>query len=319
MKPKIGIIGYGNIGQEVEKQVLKKDWVVSAIARTSGIYNSKREKIDELENWREHFKKVDITVLCIPTLDDGTIAYYYIDKLLENGIPVVTSEKGAWGNYGPELKPWKAKIGHSAVVGGGTRIIHWIKERLSPETKQIHLIINGTLNDILDGVSRGRTIDEMIDEVKKLGYAEPGAKEVLEVINTEAGRDVPMKTAALINLCDLGEIRAKDIEVQNLDEKYKDRLEREAVFRRYIVSFTKKENEEDVIGGFHFKINDWYVSGGFKNRTQNPLFLQLVPPGVNNAALIYGPEGSYINTGPGAGPEATVRGSIMWDIENLLK
>jgi len=32
-----------------------------------------------------------------------------------------------------------------------------------------------------------------------------------------------------------------------------------------------------------------------------PCFSKLVPPGVNNAALIYGLEVTYILTGPGAG------------------
>lgn len=319
MKAKIGIIGYGNIGKEVEKRVLQRGWVVPVIARTSGIYNSQKEKIDELSNWLKYFKKVDIAVLCIPTHDDGTIAYNYIKSLVENGIPVVTSEKGAWGNYGPELKHWEDKIGSSAVIGGGTKIAYWVKERLSLETEGVLLVINGTLNFTFEELSKGKPIEEVVGQAKELGYTEPGAKTPLEVINTEAGKDVLMKISALINLCGLGEIRAREIKVKNIDEKDLKRLKIEATFRRYIVSITREENEEDIIGGFNFKINDWCISGGFRDRTHNPLFLQLVPPGVNNAALIYGPEGIYILIGPGAGAIATVLGGIMPDIENFLK
>ena len=322
MKIKIGLIGYGKIGKEVGKRALQRGWTVPVIVEISGVYNSSmKQKIAEPSGWLDCFQKenVDIAVLCIPTLDEGTTAYNYIKNLVEKGIPIVSSEKGAIGNYFPELKPWMDKIGYSATVGGGTRLLHWLKERVTPNTKEIHLIINGTLNYIFDGLSRGRVLDEVVEETKKLGYAEPGAQEPIEVINTEAVKDIPMKTSALINICGLGEIRAREIKVQNITEKDLGNLVREATFRRYIISITRGENKEDVIGGFKFKINNWYVSGGFKNRIHNPLFLQLIPPGVNNAALIYGPNGTYILTGPGAGATPTVLGGIMPDIENLLK
>ncbi|MEM2994426.1 MAG: hypothetical protein QXI91_00200 [Candidatus Bathyarchaeia archaeon] len=318
---KVGLIGYGRIGREVEKRVLEKGWEISVVARSSGIYNSRKEKIGELSNWLRHFKDVDAAVLCIPTFDDGATAYNYIKTLVENGIPTVTTEKGAMGNYFPELKDWvaKGKIGFSAVVGGGTRLLHWVKWRLSQRTAAVLLIINGTLNYIFDGLARGRPLEEVVEEAKILGYAEPGAQTPLEVINTEACRDVPMKIAAVINICGFGEVRAKEIQVKGISEKDEKRLVREAAFRRYIVSITKEEDEEDIIGGFRFKLDGWYVSGGFKNRNHNPLFLQLVPPGVNNAALIYGDDGTYILTGPGAGAQATVLGAVMRDLENLLK
>jgi len=321
MKVKVGLIGCGTIGKEVEKRVLQRGWIVPVIARTSGIYDSEGKKIDVLSNWLEHFKEVDIVVLCIPTNDDGVAAYYYIKNLVEKGIPVVTSEKGALGNYFPELKSQiaKGKIGYSAVVGGGTRLLHWAKERISSDTMEIHLVINASLNFTFDGLSWEKTLEEVVEEAKKLRYVEPGAQEPIEIINAEAGKDVPLKTAAFINLCGLGEIRAREIEVQNISEKDLRKLIKEAAFRRYIVSITRKEEEEDIIRGFKFKINDWYVSAGFKYWALNPLFSQLIPSGANNAALIYGPDGIYVLTGPGAGPTPTVLGGIMWDLENILE
>ncbi|MBU1876740.1 hypothetical protein KKA72_00065 [Patescibacteria group bacterium] len=322
MKKKIALIGYGQIGRGVEKRAHEKGWTIPIILRTSGVYNFRQEKIAESANWLGYFsrKEIDVAVICISTLDDGTIAYYYINRLLENGISVVTSEKGAWGNYGPELKPYINRIGYSAVVGGGTRMLPWIRNRISSNTETMHFVLNGTLNHIFDGLSRGKTLNEVIIEVQKLGYAEPGAKKPLDIINVEAGKDVPLKVASLINICGLGEIRAKEIKVHNIDEKNLRRLIREASLRRYIVSITKEEDEEeDIIGGFRFKTNDWYVSGGFKNRNHNPLFLQLVPPGVNNASLIHGIDGTYILTGPGAGVTPTVLGGIMKDVESFLK
>ncbi len=318
---KIGIIGHGRIGSELSKRGLERSWDI-IITQPSGIYLKTPEKeilIDKPSHWLAHFLKVDIAALCIPTLDDGKIAFEYIKTLVEKGIPVVTSEKGALGNYFPELKTEIGKIGYSATVGGGTRLLHWLKERLSPGTKEVHLVINGTLNYIFDGLSRGRTLNEVVEEAKKLGYAEPGAQEALEVINTEACKDIPMKVSVLLNVCGFGEIRARDIKTQIVAEADLKKLVREAAFRRYIVSITREENEEDVVGGFKFQLDRWWVSGGFKNKTQNPLFLRLVPSGVNNAALVYGEDGTYMLAGPGAGANPTVTGSVMRDIEDLLR
>ncbi len=318
---KVGIIGNGRIGQETMKRVLQRGWKVPVIVDIDGVYNSSKEKIAKPSDWLDCFKGMDIAVLSIPTLDDGRIAYEYIKALVEIGIPVVTSEKGALGNYFPELKPLidKNKIGYSATVGGGTRLLHWLRERLSPGVKEIHLIINGTLNYIFDELSKGRALDVIIEETKRLGYAEPLAQEPLEVINTEACRDIPMKISVLLNICGFGEIRARDINVQPLTEVDLKKLIKEAASRRFIVSIVKEEEVEDRVGGFELKCDKWYVSGGFKNRNRNPLFSQLIPPGVNNAALVYGVAGTYILTGPGAGATPTVMGSIIKDIEDLLK
>ncbi len=318
---KVGIIGNGRIGQETIKRVLQKGWKAPVIVDIDGVYNSSKEKIAKPSDWLDCFKGMDIAVLSIPTLDDGRIAYEYIKALVEIGIPVVTSEKGALGNYFPELKPLidKNKIGYSATVGGGTRLLHWLKERLSPGAKEVHLVINGTLNYVFDGLSGGRALDKVVEEAKKLGYTEPGAQKALEVINAEACRDVPMKVSVLLNICGFGEIRARNINAQMVAEADLKKLVREATFRRYIVSITREENKEDMVGGFKFPLNEWWVSAGFKNRTQNSLFLQLVPLGVNNAALIYGIDGAYTLTGPGAGTAPTVMGSIIKDIEDLIK
>lgn len=315
---KVGIVGMGRIGTEISERIAQNGWEL-LIARTSGIYTFGKKKIAELSDWPKYFKDLDIICICIPTLDDGRIAYRYIHGLLENNKLVVTCEKGALGNYFPELKHWIDRIGYSATVGGGTRILPWLKERLTSGTKEVHLIINGTLNFIFDGLSRGRTLDEMTIEAKMLGYAEPGAKNPSELINAEAEKDIPNKVSVLLNTCGFGEIQAKDINVKSVTENDLKRLVREAAFRRYIISITKEgANEEDVIGGFKLFLNSWHISAGFKNRSHNPLFLQLVPPGVNNTILISGSDGTYILTGPGAGVIPTV-GSMMTDIDLLTK
>ncbi|MCK4428871.1 MAG: hypothetical protein KAU95_00740, partial [Candidatus Aenigmarchaeota archaeon] len=255
----------------------------------------------------------------IPTLDDGKTAFDYMSNLLEKGIPVVTCEKGSLSNYFPELKKWKDNIGYSATVGGGTRMLKYLEERISHETKEIHAVVNGTLNFVLDGVSRNRSFGEVIEEAKKLGYTEPGVENPLDIINKESTEDIPMKTSILFNIYSdiLGfgeQVKAKDIEINKIGESELKKLIKEANRRRYIISITKEDNDEDVIGGFKYKKGDLFISGGFKDISENPLFSELVPGGVNNSILIcegeYNQYGKYKLTGPGAGAGPTVSAMI---------
>ena len=269
---KIGIVGLGLIGSEVQRQAVLGGWKILGLARRSGIYTSQGKQATELSEWTRFFSTADAMALCISTVDTGEAAFRYIDHFTSQGIPVVTCEKGALGNFFPELQSRLKLIGYSATVGGGTRIIHWAKDRITSSTQEIHLVINGTLNFIFDGLSRGRALDEMVREAATLQYVEPNAFSPLDILNTEANRDIPMKIAVFLNLCGIAKIRARSISATPLSEQDMKRLVREARIRRYVVSLTREEfDEEDRIGGFLLAVDGWHISAGFKDITQNPL------------------------------------------------
>lgn len=318
---KLGIIGCGRIGSAVLERVLEEGWEIIAIARTSGIYALEGRKIDELNNWLEHFKKADIVCLCIDTSDKGETAYGYIKPLIEEGNSVVTCEKGALGNFFPELEPWLDKIGYRATVGGKTAMAYELRQKITTKTRQIFAVLNATLNYNFDGMGKGRLPEETTEESKGLGYAEPGAGGPLEVFNKEVTLDCPMKIATLFN-AGLGNrfapfIRARDLPVKPIDQDDLQRLIQEAHNRRYIVSISREDIKEDVIAGFKYTIGDWIISAGFKKKDESLLFRWLNPTGVDNALVIdEGREGKIGLIGPGAGPIPT-RSSIMRDIEDF--
>ncbi len=323
----VGIIGKGNIGSELYKRTLSKKWKVEWIMGSKGFFKGlSNDKIGETEDYPSRVKGLDLVFLAIPTLDNGKTAFNYIQTSLDAGVPIVTCEKGALSNYYSKLEEAirDGKIGYSATVGGGSRLLRYLEERVGPQVEEIHAVVNGTLNYIFDGLSRGRSLGEVVEEAKKLGYAEPRAENLLEVINEEATGDVPMKTSILFNSCNLVSERmaARDIQVQRIEMNQLKKLEREASSRRYIVSITRdSNNEEDVIWGFKYSIGDWYISAGFKHIGSNSLFRELVPSGVNNAVLIsegeFGRDGSYVLTGPGAGAAPTSL-SMLIDAEKIL-
>lgn len=328
MKPNVAIIGTGNIGSEIYRRVRDKDWNVSFVLNTNGMYKdiTKQERIGNSEDYKTRLDSVNLGFLTIDTSDNGEIAFGFIKDFLDRNIPIVTSEKGAMSNYFSELEEAvnSGQIGYSATAGGGSRLLGYLKERVNSNVEEIHAVVNGTLNYIFTGLSEGRSLGEVVEETKRLGYAEPGAGNPIDVINKEAVEDVPMKASILFNICNLTRerMKARDVEVYKISSSELRKLIKEAVNRRYIVSITKESNqEEDVIWGFKHQIGEWYISAGFKRLLDNPLFKKLVPNGIDNAVLIsigeYGRDGSYVISGPGAGSKPTTASMIV-DAEKIL-
>ncbi len=324
----VGIVGKGNIGSELYAKVSSRGWNVKWVMGSQGFFQDSqgKQKVGEVKDYDSQVKSLDAVFLAIPTLDTGETALHYMQSTLRAEVPVITCEKGALSNYYSELEEAvrSHRIGYSATVGGGSRLLGYVRERMGPQVQEIHAVVNGTLNYIFEGLSKGRSLGEVVEETKKLGYAEPGAKHPLEVINKEATGDVPMKASILFNVCNLTpkRMRAMDVEVQNIELSQLKRLVKEAANRRYIVSIMRESNgEENVIWGFKHKIEDWYISGGFKHIEDNPLFRELLPSGVNNAILTsegdFGKDGSYVLMGPGAGASPTAL-SMVIDAERIL-
>jgi len=168
----------------------------------------------------------------------------------------------------------------------------------------MHAIVNETLNYVFDEIAKGTSFDQAIEQAKKLGYAEPGANNPIEILNQEATGDVPMKAVILCNIAGFSPIRAKDIETQEINEQQLQQIIKEN--RRYIVSITKEKQEH--IGGFTHQIEDYILSAGFRIPPK-----QLILSGVDNALLI----NDKFVTGPGAGPDPTTE-AMLKDAEELI-
>ncbi len=265
--------------------------------------------------------------LAISTLDRGQAARDYILKCVEYGIPVITCEKGALAYHAEVLKPHLSKIGFSATVGGGTRMLKYVVDRhLVGKKVEIHAVINGTLNFIFDELRHsGRSIGEVCNEVFKSGYAEPGANDSLSLINGEL-KDVRMKTCDFFNTVlaterlitpdEFGLLKLTDDDLENLSEEGGD--------YRLVVSFSNHKSVKDHprFGrqfGLH-SVDGWHITGSFRQITQASQLLSWLPGGVGNAVHIIegelGSGGKYTLSGPGAGHEPTTS-AMLADFEEL--
>lgn len=309
----VGIIGGGRIGSRLFERLKESGEVgVAFVLKEDGVYKDLEKRVDPLSKWKDYLFDVGMVFLAIPTLDDGETAYSYIKTCLDRQVKVVTCEKGALSKNFHELRHELGKrVGFTATVGGGTEMLPWIKNRVwtRPFTG-VHMVLNGTLNYMFDELSKGRDLDEVGEEVRRLGYAEPGEEHPLAIMGKEI-RDTAMKTAIVCNNSAFGHTRQDMFEMQKTDIDI-NRLLDEAGKRRYIVSISMHPGEKDVIGGFRHSIpqpggRSLHISAGFKNVEANPLYSHLVVPGATNAVVFdEGENGVYVLSGPGAGVDPTV-------------
>ncbi len=315
---KVGIIGAGGIAKHLAARLESQ-----GITVCFSIGRNQTEQFSELLE----AEKPHAVFLTISTLDKGEAALDYILACIKAGILVITCEKGALAYHAKALKPYLDKIGFSATVGGGTRMLKYVTERhLTDKQVEISAVVNGTLNFLFDEIRRGgRSLGEACKEACKLGYAEPGATDPLSLINGEL-KDVRMKTCVFFNTVLASNRLVTPDEFGLLEQTASDleQLSEDGGDYRLVVSFSnhKQTKEHPRFGkqfGLHF-IDGWHITGSFRQITQASQLSLWLPAGVGNAVYItegeLGSGGKYILSGPGAGHEPTTS-AMLADFEEL--
>ena len=329
-----GLIGQGNIGREIMRQLgqshiaerlglkTEPDIIVEAkgIIRPDGSIDSTTSFTD--------LALPDVLFLAIPSGGDGTLAYRYIATILEKGKLAVTAEKAALSHFFRELQTASdnfTRFGITASVGGGTRLLR-VAEQYNIDQANItemHAVLNGTMTAILSEVAptsgAGIRLEEAVSHAVQAGYAEPGTDSPQAVLRGEAEGDIPKKMSIIYNFLGLGQtvLSSDDLAFSLSDEDINLAIQASTP-HRFIVSFYPARNApKDVprYGGFEVEIDDWKLIAGFRALDSNPLFASFAPLTAAGNGLVVGlgPElhdGVYAVTGPGAGVEPTVNAMI---------
>ncbi len=321
-KMKVAIIGMGGIGKALLERVKEQGYEVTVCITRSNFVVANEQTEYSFTGTRSFFAsyphlRPDVVCIAIPTLDTGEIASTYIQECLEDGIHVVTCEKGSLAFHADALlgKKFNALFNYSAAVGGGTMMLKYVGMRnCSERNTHIAAVINGTCNFIFHQASyAGRTLGEACEEAARLGYAEPGSKDPLSLINGELF-DVRMKTCVLFNtiLAKSLYITPRDLGALTLHDAALEELSRRAANLRLVIQFSNSEQSritEHVGCQFVTSVDGWSIQGGFRDVQKEPELLQWLPGGVGNAIHItegkLGSGGRYTLSGPGAGYEAT--------------
>ena len=119
----------------------------------------------------------DIKII-VETLDNVKLSRDLIIKIIESNKTPIISNKELLSKYGRDIFSkafeYGINLGFESCVGGGIPIIDVVKEDLiCNNIKEIYAILSGTSNYILTKLeNHENNVDNLIEEVKKLGYSE---------------------------------------------------------------------------------------------------------------------------------------------------
>jgi Homoserine dehydrogenase len=187
----IGIIGLGNIGSRLYKEIisnkkdigLKTNTNINIVAISAKNINKKRS----FSFRKKIFFKNPLKIVENPNVNivieligksDG-ISKRIIETALKNKKHVITANKALISKHGDSLttiaEKNKVNLEFEAAVGGGIPVLRTIKEGLATnKISKVYGILNGTCNYILSEMESSKdSFVKVLKEAQKLGYAEP--------------------------------------------------------------------------------------------------------------------------------------------------
>ena len=315
---KIGIVGIGNVGGYLLKQLIKKrkeiliktGKKIKVVAISAKNINKKRDfKINKKIFFRNPLnifsKDIDIIFELVGNSDG--ISKKVVEKALKNKVHVITANKALISKHGEYLSSLaeknKVNLEFEASVGGGIPVLRTIKEGLATnKINKVVGILNGTSNYILSQMQKTKdTFHNVLKEAKNLGFAESNPKFDLD------GSDVLSKIRILSSLSfnrkisktkclknGIENIELKDIEMADkLEMRVKllgiTEIVNNRLFERVHPCLIKKDN---------------YIAN---------------IDGVMNAIILKGdPVGETVLLGEGAGPGPT-SSALLSDLLSILR
>ena len=313
-----GIIGLGNIGSYFYKYLVSNNQKLSKknnckpnIIFVSAKNKNKKRNIKIHKNlWLNNYlnatknKNIDLIIELIGGAEGP--AKKLVFEALKNKKHVVTANKALIAKYGDALSKIAEKnsvnLEFEAAVCGGVPIIRSLKEGLiANKISKIYGIFNGTSNYILSSMDKqNKSFKEVLDNAKKLGYAETNPAADLN------GDDVSAKLKILSSLCfnsfinnDIYVEGIKDIDKSDIDNANK--LGYKIKLLGYAENFNKKVYQR--------------VHPTLIKKSSHVASVD----GVLNAVIVDGkPVGKSIIQGEGAGPSATTS-ALVSDISSILR
>ena len=314
----IGIIGLGNIGLEVYKNIKKNSSDIQKktgfklnIVKASAKNINKKRSIKFPKGFLEKDpikiiknSKIDIIVELIGGADG--IAKKVVFAALKNNKHVVTANKALIAKHGDELSKLSEKnnvnLLFEAAVGGGIPIIRSIKQGLiANKLHHIYGILNGTTNFILTEMEkRGENFLNILKNAQTLGYAESNPTADVD------GHDAADKISILSSIGFGTKIINKGFLVEGIRNIEIDDI-----------NFAKE---------LGYKIKLLAIAEKVKNEIKQRVHPCLIPnnldvaniDNVTNAIVVDGfPIGRTIYEGPGAGKGPT-SSAVISDITSIM-
>ena len=315
----IGIVGLGNIGSCLYKEIISKKKDIGLKTHTNinivAISAKNTNKKRSFKVRRNIFFKnaLDVTknpkvniVIELIGFSDG-ISKKVVEEALKNKKHVITANKALISKHGDHLSSIaeknKVNLEFEAAVGGGMPVLRTIKDGLATnKINKVVGILNGTSNYILSQMQKTKnSFQNVLKKAQLLGFAEANPKFDLDgtdvlakirILSSLSFNNKISKNNCLIN--GIENIELKDIDMaEKLDLRIKllgiTEIINDKLFERVHPCLIKKDN---------------YIAN---------------IDGVMNAVILEGnPVGESVLQGEGAGPGPT-SSALMSDLLSILR
>ena len=260
----IGLIGFGGVGKDFIKLLKYKDLnykIIFILKSNGGIFNKNGLDIDEIismedslnnhKDWQEKnsleelYSNIDLLIELTPTnKENGEPALSYIKTALNNGISVVTGNKGPILHGYRELtriaKSKNCFLGVGCTTGGALPTISGgLFDCRGAEIISIEGILNGTSNYILKEMEdNDLSYSEALEKARNQGISE--RDQALDV----EGYDTAIKMLILANVLMGSSLKLEDVSIKGIKNiKKKDiQLAKEKGKRIKLIGRIYKEN-----------------------------------------------------------------------------
>jgi homoserine dehydrogenase len=197
---RVAIAGYGNVGQAlVERLVGDQDFEVCAIlVRDPGRPRRVPPPCPLTTDRRELLaSEADVLIDVLSCAETGALLS---QGALARGIHLVSASKrviaGCHATLDDCAKGSGAHFHYSAAVGGETPILETVRAAAREgEVASVTAILNGTVNFILDGLSRGLGFEAALKAAQDAGFAEEDPSEDLSGADATAKLRIVAATA----------------------------------------------------------------------------------------------------------------------------
>ena len=315
----IGIIGLGNIGSCLYKEIISKKKDIGLKTHTNinivAISAKNTNKKRSFKVRRNIFFKnaLDVTknpkvniVIELIGFSDG-ISKKVVEEALKNKKHVITANKALISKHGDHLSSIaeknKVNLEFEAAVGGGIPVLRTIKDGLATnKISKVVGILNGTSNYILSQMQKTKnSFQNVLKKAQLLGFAEANPKFDLD------GTDVLAKIRILSSLSFNNKISKNNCLISGIENiELKD------------IDMAEKLDLRIKLLGITEIINDKLFERVHPCLIKKDNYIANID-GVMNAVILKGnPVGESVLQGEGAGPGPT-SSALMSDLLSILR
>ena len=315
----IGIVGLGNIGSCLYKEIISKKKDIGLKTHTNiNIVAISAKNTNKKRNFKVRrnifFKNaLDVTknpkvniVIELIGFSDG-ISKKVVEEALKNKKHVITANKALISKHGDHLSSIaeknKVNLEFEAAVGGGIPVLRTIKDGLATnKINKVVGILNGTSNYILSQMQKTKnSFQNVLKKAQLLGFAEANPKFDLD------GTDVLAKIRILSSLSFNSKISKNNCLINGIEHiELKD------------IDMAEKLDLRIKLLGITEIINDKLFERVHPCLIKKDNYIANID-GVMNAVILKGnPVGESVLQGEGAGPGPT-SSALMSDLLSILR